>query len=98
MNTYLISKLIHRWLVGLLTILGIIVAVTGLILEEKDSSTWLGIDMTLIRQLHAELAQYLAYLLFAMILTGLVLYFFPYYQKSKIAKNTNRHLSEDSKQ
>jgi len=98
MNIYLSSKLIHRWLVGLLTILGTMVAATGLILEEQDSSTWLGIDMTLIKALHVEFGQYLAYLLFVMILTGLVLYFFSYYQKSKMAKNTNQHLSEDSNQ
>lgn len=84
MNIYLSSKIIHRWLVGLLSILGIIVGLTGLILDDNRSGTWLGVDIGLIRELHGNLGVFFAYLLFAMIITGLVLYFFPYYQKKKV--------------
>lgn len=90
MNIYVLSKIIHRWLVGLLTALGVIVAISGLILEEEDLTSFFSIDRGLIKELHVQFGVYLAYLLLAMIVTGLVLYFYPYYQKAKRAKMSDK--------
>ena len=77
-NLYLFAKKIHRFLVILISTIGILMAGTGtflkfIIISEKLSF----VDMEQIRLIHNNLSPYFAVVFLGMLITGLIMYFFP---------------------
>lgn len=87
MNTYQLSRKIHRLLVLLITVLGLAMAGSGLLLKYPSfvSQSLSFIDLGLLRYLHNRLSPWFGILLTLMALTGVVMYFYPVYMKRKAA-------------
>ena len=74
-KVYLFAKKIHRLLVIVILITGIVMAVTGLFLY---SGNYLSFDPLMIRTLHHQLSIVFAVVLGMMGLTGFYQFIFPY--------------------
>lgn len=89
-NTYTFSRKIHRILVLIIMVLGLTMAVTGMLLKY----TWItsdyltGIDLTQVRSLHNALSTYFGIVLVLMIITGIWMYFYPPLKKALSANAT----------
>jgi len=81
-NTYLflLSKKIHRLLVILIILLGIIMTITGYMIKVR---LYFPFDPRAIRMIHSTISLYFAGVLGAMSLTGLYMYLFPYLGKKQ---------------
>lgn len=88
---YLLSKKIHRLLVIILTSITLVMAGTGLMLEERE--VWFGLDLGMMRFIHNKLSVPFTIVLSLMILSGLFMYFYPFYVRRK-HENTGSFLSE----
>ena len=81
-NLYVLSRKIHRILVLIISVIGLLMAGTGIMLKYTFISERLTfIDLGLIRFLHNNLSPYFAIVFFAMFITGLFMYLFPLLQK-----------------
>ncbi|MBI5037544.1 MAG: hypothetical protein HZC01_02470 [Candidatus Kerfeldbacteria bacterium] len=78
-NTYIITKKIHRLLVLIISTLGLIMAITGIIMKYPDiAHNILGsINLGQVRNLHNKLSPIFSIALFLMALTGLWMYVYP---------------------
>ena len=75
MNFYLLTKKIHRLLILFITILGLIMVLTGLMMKYPALFNVLPFDPSTIRTLHNTLSIYFAIVLLLMMITGLCMYF-----------------------
>ena len=77
-NLYLLAKKIHRFLVIIISVIGLLMAGTGTLLKYTFISKKLTfIDLGLIRSFHNNLSPYFAVVFLGMLITGLVMYLFP---------------------
>ena len=77
-NLYLFAKKIHRFLVLLISTIGILMAGTGTLLKFTVISEKLSfVDMEQIRLIHNNLSPYFAVVFLGMLITGLIMYLFP---------------------
>ena len=77
-NLYLLAKKIHRLLVLIIAVIGVLMAGTGILLKYTFiSKKLIFIDLGLIRSLHNNLSPYFAVVFLGMLITGLVMYLFP---------------------
>ena len=72
-NMFLLSKKIHRFLVIIISVIGILMIGTGILLKYKPDF----IDMGLVRLIHNNLSPYFVVVFLGMLITGLVMYIFP---------------------
>ena len=79
---YLLAKKLHRILVLIITILSLLMALTGLILKYPALSLNL-INLGLVRYLHNQLSPLFGIVLTLMIITGIWMYLYPALQKRK---------------
>lgn len=88
---YLLAKQVHRLLVILISGLGAIMALTGLALKYPGPSAHFlpVLDFGIVRFIHSTMSTAFAIVLVSMILTGLIMYLVPWWQKRKAqaAKN-----------
>ncbi|VVA43985.1 conserved hypothetical protein [Candidatus Roizmanbacteria bacterium] len=78
-NLYLLSRKIHRLLVLIIAVIGVLMAGTGTLLKYTFISEKLTfIDLGLIRFLHNNLSPYFAIVFLGMLITGLFMYIFPF--------------------
>lgn len=77
---YLISKKIHRILVLIITVLSLLMALTGLMLKYPAFNLNL-INLGLVRYLHNQLSPLFGIVLTLMIITGVWMYLYPELQK-----------------
>lgn len=80
-NIYLLAKKIHRLLVLIITTLGLLMTISGIIL--KYGITTLNLDLGLIRYLHSQLSVLFTIVLILMTISGIILYLFPILKKRK---------------
>jgi len=82
---YLFSKKIHRFLALITSAMIIIMAGTGLMLE--DLSSWFGMDLGMVRFIHNKLSVSFTFALSFMAISGIVMYFYPLWiqRKAKIS-------------
>jgi hypothetical protein len=78
---YLYSKKIHRLLVLVITAMTIVMAGTGIVLE--DPSSYPGLDLGLVRYVHNKMSISFTVVLAIMTITGLYMYFFPVLNRTK---------------
>lgn len=77
-NLYLLAKKIHRFLVIIISVIGLLMAGTGTLLKYTFISKKLTfIDLGLIRSFHNNLSPYFVVVFLGMLITGLVMYLFP---------------------
>lgn len=81
------SKSLHRLalfgVVGLAAIMGL----TGMLLKFPKAARFLpGVDLNLVRYLHNEFSLYFSLFLITMILTGLYMYWYPWYAKRRASQ------------
>jgi hypothetical protein len=79
------ARKIHRILVLFITVLGVVMAATGLTMDEageSGNSLFPFIDYRFARRIHGSLSTYFALVLGLMIATGLYLYLYPWLQKT----------------
>lgn len=74
---YLFAKKIHRFLVLLISTIGILMAGTGILLKYKPDF----INLGSVRLVHNSLSPYFALVFLGMMITGLIMYIFPLIQK-----------------
>ena len=74
-KVYLLTKKIHRLLVLVILITGLVMAITGLFMY---SGRYLSFDPLMIRTLHHQLSIVFTLILGCMGLTGFYLFIFPY--------------------
>ncbi len=88
MNSFLLSKKIHRLLVLLISALILVMATSGLLLKYPDfvSRSMSFVDLGLLRYVHNRLSPWFGGILTLMALTGLIMFFYPAYAKRKLAK------------
>jgi len=79
---YLFAKKVHRILVLIITVISLLMALTGSILKYPILSFNL-FDLNLIRYLHNQLSPFFGIVLTFMIITGIWMYFYPELQKRK---------------
>lgn len=84
-QTYLLSKKIHRILVVLMLFLTLIMAGTGIMLKYLSffDRHFHFIDLGLVRYLHNSLSVVFTIVLLLMALSGTLMYFIPYIQSRK---------------
>lgn len=75
MNIYLLAKKIHRLLILFVTILGLAMVSTGLMMKYPVLFDWFLLDPGTIRWIHSTLSTYFAIVLLSMMVTGLAMYF-----------------------
>ncbi len=81
---YLFCRKIHRIFVLTIVVLTIIMAGTGSLLKYSSFASKISfIDLGLVRYLHNNLSPWFTLALVIMTLTGLVMYFYPWYIKRK---------------
>jgi hypothetical protein len=78
----LYSRKIHRILVIFITILGTIMMITGLMIDELEDGGHIFADPEFIRSIHGKTSTPFAFVLGLMIVTGLFLYLYPWIQKT----------------
>jgi hypothetical protein len=83
----LYARKIHRILVIFITILGTIMMITGLMIDELEEGNNIIADPEFIRSIHGKTSTPFAIILGLMIITGLILYLYPWLQKT-IRKST----------
>ncbi len=77
-NLYLLAKKIHRFLVIIISVIGLLMAGTGTLLKYTFISKKLTfIDLGLIRSFHNNLSPYFVVVFLGMLITGLAMYLFP---------------------
>jgi len=77
-NLYLFAKKIHRFLVILISTIGILMAGTGTLLKFTVISEKLSfVDMEQVRLIHNNLSPYFTAVFLGMLITGLIMYFYP---------------------
>ncbi|EKE13952.1 MAG: hypothetical protein ACD_12C00733G0004 [uncultured bacterium] len=82
-NLFLFSKKIHRFLVTLIAIIGIVMSMTGMLLKYTFiAAKFTFINLGLIRFIHNNLSPIFAVVFLGMLITGLVMYFFPLIRKN----------------
>ena len=81
-NLYLLSRKIHRILILLIIMSTLIMAFTGMILKNPGIGQTLGLNSSLIRYLHNNFSLVFVSILSMMMVTGLVMYLFPYFKRS----------------
>jgi uncharacterized iron-regulated membrane protein len=74
---YLFSKKIHRFLALIISIMALIMMVTGLNMKYG----WFFLNPLFARKLHNAFSIYFAVVLSIMALAGLVMFIFPYWQR-----------------
>lgn len=79
---YFFAKKLHRTLVLIITILSLLMMLTGLMLKYPALSFNL-INLGLIRYLHSQLSPLFGSVLTLMIITGIWMYLYPELQKRK---------------
>jgi hypothetical protein len=80
---YILSRKIHRILVMIISVIGILMAITGVILKYPFISKNLSfLDLGLIRYLHNNLSPYFTIVFLLMSITGIFMYLFPLLKKS----------------
>ncbi|VVA44469.1 conserved hypothetical protein [Candidatus Roizmanbacteria bacterium] len=76
-SLYLLAKKIHRLLVLIIAVIGVLMAVTGTLLKYTLISKKLTfIDLGLMRSLHNNLSPYFAVVFLGMLITGLIMYLY----------------------
>ncbi|MEK7597208.1 MAG: hypothetical protein AAB441_01025 [Patescibacteria group bacterium] len=77
-NLYVSSRKIHRFLVLIISVIGLLMAGTGTLLKYTFISKKLTfIDLGLIRSFHNNLSPYFVVVFLGMLITGLAMYLFP---------------------
>lgn len=77
-NLYLLSKKIHRFLVVIIMIVGILMSVTGILLKFTFvAAKFSFIDLGQVRYIHNNLSPVFSIIFFVMALTGIIMYIFP---------------------
>lgn len=77
-NLYLLAKKIHRLLVIIILIIGLVMAGTGILLKYYFISEKLTfIDLGVVRSLHNNLSPYFAVIFLGMMITGIIMYLYP---------------------
>jgi hypothetical protein len=84
-NAFLFMKQVHRFLVFIILVLGLIMAVTGVLLKYSAFITAHAsfVSLAFIRYLHNNLSTYFGVVLFVMIITGVWMYVYPGWQARK---------------
>jgi hypothetical protein len=85
-NLMQLARKIHRILVLIISVLGIVMGVTGIFLKYTSWVMIFGFDLGLMRSLHNNLSPFLSIILMFMIVTGLILYFVPILLKRSLQK------------
>lgn len=83
---YLKAKKLHRFLVLIIVILGLIMMVTGSVMKYPQLFSFL--DPLAARRLHSTISTFFSITLFFMATSGLVMYLYPAYQKRKLQKGS----------
>lgn len=79
---YLFSRNIHRFFAIITSFLTLIMAFTGLILKlNSEGKAPKNIDVALARYLHNQISLFFTIFLSLMIITGLIMYFYPLLKK-----------------
>jgi len=87
---YLWSKKIHRILVIVIIFITIIMAGTGIFLKYSATFSRVSfIDLGLVRYIHNNLSVLFATILFLMIVTGAMMYVYPWYVQRKNKKENH---------
>jgi len=77
-NLYLFSKKIHRILVLIIFVIGILMGITGIFLKYSFiAAKFTFMDLGLMRYIHNNLSPYFFIVFLGMLITGLVMYIFP---------------------
>jgi len=77
-NLYLLAKKIHRMIVLIIIVVGLLMAGTGTLLKYSFVSEKLTfIDLGLIRFLHNNLSPVFSIVFLGMLITGFIMYLFP---------------------
>jgi len=77
-NLYLFAKKIHRFLVILISTIGVLMAITGMVLKYTFIATkFTLIDLGLVRFIHNSLSPIFFIVFLGMLITGLIMYFYP---------------------
>lgn len=87
MNYYLLAKKIHRLLILFITVLGLIMVSTGLMMRYPVLFDWFSFDPVTIRRIHNTLSTYFAIVLILMMITGLCMYFILLSKRSPQSKS-----------
>jgi hypothetical protein len=90
----ILSRKVHRFLVLIITVLGTVMAATGLTMHEagEENNLFPFFDLNLAEKIHNTLSVYFTLVLGLMILTGLFLYLFPYITKFYSNRSTPKSL------
>jgi len=80
---YLYSKTIHRLLVLVVTVLGLTMMLSGVVLKYPDLPFISLLSYPFMRELHSTTSTFFSIGLFGMIVTGIILFIFPYLRKLK---------------
>jgi len=97
-NIYTLSRKVHRFLVVIITVLILIMSVTGTFLKYYNFADSIGVDLELARKVHNVVSLYFTLALVLMLITGLVMYIYPWYVKrrrGKLGENENTSIDID---
>jgi len=81
---HFLSKKIHRLFVLIITVLIVVMAVTGTMLGHP--SWFVSFDLGMVRFVHNRLSDYFTVVLVLMLVSGLYMYFFPILNKRRIER------------
>ncbi len=83
------SKTIHRQSMWGMIILGLTMGITGSMLKYPIASSSIpGVSLRLVRYLHNQVSPFFGLLLFVMMVTGIYMYWFPWYTKRQALKKS----------
>ena len=81
-NLYILSRKIHRLLVLIILVIGLLMAGTGMALKYTFLSSSLPfVDLGFVRYLHNVLSPFFAIVFLGMLITGIYMYIFPLLRK-----------------
>lgn len=83
MNIYLLFRKIHRVLVLLITFSTLLMTFTGIILKYPRITNTIPLNLVSVRNLHNLASPFFSIVLVLMMISGIVMYFYPIWIKKK---------------
>jgi len=83
MINYPFFRKVHRVLVLVMTFSVLLMTITGILLKYPEIPFWLHIDPVFVRSLHNGASPFFTIVLLLMMISGLVMYFYPIWRSRK---------------
>lgn len=88
-SLYIYSRKLHRILLFVVSTLTLIMGMTGLVMKYPKLGAILHLENSMVRYVHNKLSVLFVAVLGAMMLTGLYMYFYPWYQQRRALRDTS---------